>query len=171
MLQSTAPGFDDPLGMLLACHQKIDRQLATLDRLRRHVALQHADEQARTAAAKIIRYFTTAAPNHHADEELSLFPRLLSAAPELSSTIASLERDHADIDARWRRLNPCLAGIVAASGAYLSPRDVNQFCDLNRMHIAREEREILAVAAELLDADALTAIGREMARRRERLGS
>ena len=32
-----APSFDDPLGMLSACHRRIERQLATLARLQRHL--------------------------------------------------------------------------------------------------------------------------------------
>lgn len=169
--RTAAPGFDDPLGMLHACHQRIENQLATLDRLRRHVAANHADDAARIAAGKIIRYFTTAAPNHHADEEQSLFPRLIAAAPELSKTIAGLLGDHGAIDARWRKLHPCLTAIVAASGAYLSAKEVNEFCEINHAHIAREESDILAVAAELLDPSTLATIGHEMATRRERLGS
>src|SRR5262245_5949983 len=32
-----APDFTDPLGMLVACHRRLERQLATLDRLQRHL--------------------------------------------------------------------------------------------------------------------------------------
>jgi hemerythrin-like domain-containing protein len=168
--QQAAPGFDDPLGMLHACHQRMDQQLQTLDRLRRHVVIHHADADARIAAGKIIRYFTTAAPHHHVDEEASLFPRLVAAAPEISGTIAALARDHAAIDAQWRKLLPRLSAIVAGAGAHLPPRDVIAFCDCNQAHIAREERDVLGIAAELLDVDTLAVIGGEMAARRQRLG-
>src|SRR5262245_38516675 len=92
--QAPAPGFDDPLGVLRACHRRMERQLATLERLRKHLPIHHADADARTAASAILRYFDTAAPNHHEDEELSLFPRLIAAAPDIEAVIGSLTRDH-----------------------------------------------------------------------------
>ena len=78
---ATAPSFDDPLGMLAACHGRIERQLATLERLQRHLPEHGCDVDARAAARGILRYFDTAAPNHHADEEASVFPRLRNAVP------------------------------------------------------------------------------------------
>ena len=85
-----APSFDDPLGMLRACHGRIERQLVTLDRLERHLPEHGADADAQAAAAAILRYFDNAAPNHHADEEASVFPRLLARAPDARELIASL---------------------------------------------------------------------------------
>ena len=65
--QAPAPQFDDPLGVLRACHRRMERQLATLSRLRRHLPANHADDDARVAAAATMRYFDTAAPHHHDD--------------------------------------------------------------------------------------------------------
>ena len=93
---ATAPGFDDPLGMLSACHGRIERQLATLERLQRHLPEHGCDVDARAAARGILRYFDTAAPNHHADEEASVFPRLRNAVPgHAEMLVADLEREHA----------------------------------------------------------------------------
>jgi hemerythrin-like domain-containing protein len=162
-----APDFDDPLGMLAACHRRIERQLATLDRLQRHLPEHGCDADARAAARAILKYFDTAAPNHHADEEGSVFPRLAAAVPATARPlIAELESDHVALAVNWRRLRPLLAGIAAGTRANLSPREVDAVRAAYDAHIAREESELIPLAARTFDGATLHAIGREMAARR-----
>ncbi len=164
---STGPSFDDPLGMLCACHRRIERQLATLDRLQRHLPEHGCDTDARAAARGILRYFDTAAPNHHADEEASVFPRLRAALPgRADELIDELGRDHHALAAQWRRLRPLLAGIVAGTRASLSPKQVDDVRTAYAAHIAREEEELIPLAARALDAATLSEVGKEMAARR-----
>jgi hemerythrin-like domain-containing protein len=145
----------------------MERQLATLRRLRRHLPEHHADDDARMAASAILRYFDTAAPNHHRDEEASLLPRLLEAQPDLERFCASIEHDHADLDAQWARLRPLLAAIVARSSGHLPVKAVEAFCASYAAHIAREESTLLDRAQQALGQETLAAIGAEMAKRRE----
>jgi iron-sulfur cluster repair protein YtfE (RIC family) len=165
---SPAPGFDDPVGMLRACHRKMERQLATLARLRRHLPEHHADRDACAAASALLRYFDTAAVNHHADEEASLFPRLREADAGADAMVRSLEDDHAALTARWARLRPLLTAIAARCSGYLPVKDVDEFCAAYAAHIAREEATLLP-RAEALDAATLAKIGAEMALRRNAL--
>jgi hemerythrin-like domain-containing protein len=165
--EATAPSFDDPLGMLSACHGRIERQLATLERLQRHLPEHGCDVDARAAARRILKYFDTAAPNHHADEEASVFPRLMIAASGRADTlIAELEGEHATLAAHWRHLRPQLAGIAAGARANLSPKQVADVRGVYAAHIAREENELIPLAARTFDAAMLAAIGNEMAARR-----
>jgi hemerythrin-like domain-containing protein len=165
--EATAPSFDDPLGMLAACHGRIERQLATLERLQRHLPEHGCDVDARAAARGILRYFDTAAPNHHADEEASVFPRLRAALPgRAEALVADLEREHAALAALWRHLRPRLAGIAAGAHANLSPKEVADLCAAYAAHIAREEGELIPLAARTFDAAILAVIGNEMAARR-----
>jgi hemerythrin-like domain-containing protein len=162
-----APSFDDPLGMLFACHRRIERQLATLIRLQEHLPLHGCDEDARAAARAILKYFDDAAPNHHADEEASLFPRLAAALPgRADALITDLLLDHETLSGNWKKLRPLLAGIAAGARATLPPRLVDAVRAAYDAHIAREDGELFPLAARTLDADALVAIGREMAARR-----
>jgi hemerythrin-like domain-containing protein len=161
-----APGFDDPLGMLKACHRRIERQLATLDRLRRHLPDHGCDADARAAATGILRYFDTAAPHHHADEEESLFPRLLAAAPAAGPLVARLEAEHGVLAERVARLRPALAALAAGHPAELPEDRVNAAAAAYTAHIAAEETELLPLAQKALDAAALATIGAEMAARR-----
>jgi hemerythrin-like domain-containing protein len=163
----TAPSFDDPLGMLTACHRRIERQLATLARLQRHLPEHGCDTDARTAARGILRYFDAAAPNHHADEEDSVFPRLEDALPVRPVTlIAELEDDHALLAARWRKLRPLLAAIAAGQRANLPPKQVAEIAAAYAAHIAREESQLIPLAARTFDSATIAAIGKEMAQRR-----
>jgi hemerythrin-like domain-containing protein len=163
----TAPNFDDPLGMLTACHGRIGRQLETLARLQRHLPEHGCDHDARVAARAILKYFDTAAPNHHADEEGSVFPRLVqSHAGGIEILIADLARDHAALAANWRKLRPLLAAIAGGQRANLSPRQVAFVTAAYEAHIAREERDLIPLAAQTFDAATIAEIGKEMALRR-----
>ena len=161
-----APGFDDPIGVLRACHRRMERQLATLGRLCRHVPANHADADARTAAAAIMRYFDTAAANHHADEERTLLPRLRAARPDLAALCAEIERDHAQLGDGWRRLRPRLAAIAVGRSGYLPLREVDAFRAGYERHIGKEEADLFDAAQVALDAEILAEIGEEMAARR-----
>ncbi len=162
-----APSFDDPLGMLSACHGRIERQLATLERLQRHLPVHGCDVDARVAARAILKYFDGAAPNHHADEEASVFPRLAAAQPDLAaSLVAELAEQHATLATHWRKLRPLLASIAAGQRANLSPKQVADVRALYDAHIAREEAELIPLAARTFDQATLKAIGAEMAARR-----
>jgi hemerythrin-like domain-containing protein len=163
----SAPSFDDPLGLLTACHGRIARQLETLERLQRHLPEHGCDADARAAARGILRYFDSAAPHHHADEEASVFPRLATAHPERSGPlIAELKTEHQALAANWRHLRPLLAGIAAGACTNLSPKQVATVRAAYDAHIAKEEGALLPLARQAFDAATLATIGKEMAARR-----
>jgi hemerythrin-like domain-containing protein len=158
--------------MLGACHRRIERQLATLARLQRHLPEHGCDADASHAARGILRYFDTAAVHHHADEEESVFPRLLVLAPAaVAAPVARLLDDHHGLAAHWRHLRPLLAAIAAGARANLPPAQVEATTAAYREHIAFEDGELIPLAGELLSAEALAEIGREMAARRGLAGT
>lgn len=157
--------FDAPLAMLRACHGRIRRQLATLERLARHLPVAGSDADAKAAARAILKYFDSAAPNHHADEEQSLFPRLV-AATSAAALVDALARQHEELAAMWLKLRPDLAAVAAGTRSVLAPALVRRVRAAYIDHIDREESELLPLAAERLDAATLTTIGAEMAQRR-----
>lgn len=77
--RSPSAGFNEPFEMLDACHERVGRMLALLQRLREHLEGGRADEPARQAARDVMRYFDLAAPHHHQDEETHVFPALLAS--------------------------------------------------------------------------------------------
>ena len=164
-------GFEAPLEMLSACHGRIERQCATLRRLVPHLASHGADEDARAAAASIMRYFDNAAKHHHEDEEKDLFPALIESMTGsdpvcLREMTQGLAEEHRELEARWRHLRAKLEQIVAGSAVPLSSEDVQALVRLYERHMEREEQELLPMAARLLSDDALERIGRSMRERR-----
>ena len=71
--------------------------------------------------------------------------------------VADLEREHAALGAQWRHLRPLLAGIAAGVRANLSPKEVAGVRAAYAAHIAREEGELIPLAARTFDAAALAA--------------
>ena len=169
--RTPAAGFDDPIELWLACHERVRRFCRLLQRLPEHVAAHGADPQAREAAQGIRRYFNEAAPRHHADEETDLFPRLLRRAPAeraeaLRATLAALEAEHAANDARWRKLDAALTGIESGRAVALDPRALDDFVTTYQAHIGVEESAVLEALREWLDESDWRAISAAMAQRR-----
>lgn len=148
---AAASGFEAPLEMLSGCHRRVERQCATLRRLVAHLLGRDPDEDASAAAAAVMRYFDTAAKDHHADEEIALFPALIesmagSDAICIRELIDSLTLEHRALDSRWQRLREVLHVISAGDSVSLDPTDVEPFICLHERHIAREEAELLPMA-------------------------
>jgi Uncharacterized conserved protein len=161
----TLPSFESPIELLTACHDKVRRFASLCGRLAEHTARHGADGQARTAAAGIVRYFTVAAPLHHADEEADLFPALRGLGEDvLTATMQALEDDHEALDALWEQARPWLEAVQQGS-AGAAPAALAQFAARYLRHIEREEREVFPFAARL-PKPTLRAIGQRMAQRR-----
>jgi len=170
-LFNAAPGLDEPIEMLAACHGRIAEQCHTLSRLVDHLRTHGADEQAAQAASAVIRYFDTAGENHHCDEEEDLFPALRRFAGrrslEVEVLLAALLMEHSRMRAAWRGvLRPQLEAIAARSGSTLDAAQVQHFATLYCNHIDRENVELLPLARTILGDEELRRLGESMAARR-----
>jgi hemerythrin-like domain-containing protein len=166
-----APGFDEPLEMLAACHERIEAQLCTLEKLIEHVAGHGADASAREAAGQVMRYFDTAGAAHHRDEDEDVFPLLRRLAaerdrPEVSAVINGLEEDHATMDLQWSRLRERLDAIATGRDARLDTEDVGRFAWLYRRHMEKESALVLPFARETVGETERAVLGSRMAARR-----
>ena len=128
-------GYEAPFEMLDACHERVERMLRLLHKLRAHLQASGWDAQAAEAA-----------PRHHEDEERHVFPAVLAApdAPALPHTgtddgtgadsgksdgdgtgnsctdsgtslhavVRRLLQDHADMQTRWASARPVLERIA-----------------------------------------------------------
>lgn len=164
---AAAPGFDDPLEMLIACHGRIEAQCDTLRKLMEHLPIHGNDVQAGQAARAILRYFDTAGRHHHEDEERDLFPHLLATHnPAARALIAQLQNEHLGMDAAWQRLRPPLLDIAEARSAKLDKKIAVKFIEVHVQHIAIENGQLLPLAATILNARQLRTLGDNMAARR-----
>jgi hemerythrin-like domain-containing protein len=168
-------GFSEPLGLLSDCHRRIEHFLQLLidTTTRAAGATLTAPQRADLEAA--LSYFATAAPRHTADEEESLFPRLLAcegeAAAAATETIVRLEKDHLEADRRhivvdvlvrtWLAEGTLDQDATAELRVHLS-----SLLAIYRDHIAVEDRHLFPAAARLLSFDQMSEIGAEMAARR-----
>jgi hemerythrin-like domain-containing protein len=167
ILPTAAPSFDTPLDMLRACHERIQAQCATLHKLLAHLPQHGADLQAQQAARAVLRYFDTAGPHHHDDEEHDLFPPLrASGNAEVVALTDRLLEQHLAMDAAWQSLRPLLQALAEGNAAALNRDAVEIFTAAYEQHIALENGQLLPLAARLLDTAQLATIGAAMAKRR-----
>lgn len=164
---ATAPTFDAPLEMLRACHSRIMAQCSTLTKLLQYLPEHGCDAQARQAAQAILRYFNTAGQYHHQDEEMDLFPLLLSTpSTEAHDLVMRLIGQHHDMESAWLRLHPMLQAIAEGTADKLEEKAVVNFILLYDRHIVLENAQLLPLAAELLSDQASSVLGNKMAARR-----
>jgi hemerythrin-like domain-containing protein len=159
------PSFDDPVGMLLACHGRIRDQLVTLERV--VVALREGGADrlaaARLALADPLRYFAEAGVRHSMDEDASVFPRVQHAAiPELTT-------EHRELEAIFMALRTVAVRVVAGDITDELIADLATHVEAlargYREHLHKEEAEVFPLVAAL-DEKELRAIGIEMRIRR-----
>ncbi|MFZ3289126.1 MAG: pyridoxamine 5'-phosphate oxidase [Telluria sp.] len=170
-LPSSAPGFDQPIAVLKHCHDRIRKQLATMQKLLAHLPQHGADSQARQAAQAILAYFEKAAPLHHEDEEHNLVPMLLAVAKDddaalLDELVPGILEDHRQMDAMWQSLQAQLAAIASGSAATLGPAEVERFVQRYTAHMEREETQIAPMAKRLFSAADMAQLGAAMQLRR-----
>ena len=172
-LHTPAVGFDQPFEMLEACHERMLRSLDLLQKLVRHVAQQGGDTSAQQAARDVVRYFDVAAPLHHEDEERHIFPALLTPGSDarLQATVRHLQAEHVHMTALWQRIRPPLQALAQGEPhqPVFSAADAAQMAEFVRIyeqHLQQEEGLIYPAARQHTPADALPAMGQEMAARR-----
>lgn len=170
LVSSPAAGFEQPFEMLEACHERVQRMLALLERLRAHLREHGADTQAQQAARDVMRYFDIAAPHHHQDEELHVFPRLLALGDaRIQAVVQRLQRDHLAMESNWQRARQVLVLVAEGRIDTPAPEDdaaLDDFASLYGEHIAAEEDIAYPAARALMDAADIAAAGQEMMRRR-----
>lgn len=170
---SPGAGFEAPFEMLGACHERVERMLALLARLQQHLLAHGLDDAARQAARDVMRYFDLAAPLHHQDEEIHVFPPLL-AGPDtgLRAVVQRLLQDHRDMEAAWPAARKVLQAISDSPAAYWTPPDAGQTAALNRFaalyvrHLTDEDQLAYPAAQAALTDDALRAMSLDMMQRR-----
>ncbi len=178
--QSQAPAqrfgssYAQPFELLSACHERVERSLQLLMRLCQHLKTRGLDASAREAATDVRRYFDIAAPLHHEDEELHVFPVLEQLDDEhLQTVCAQLREDHQRIHAQWEVLRALLAqldglpdGPLPALQLEVLHRAGDTFVDVHKEHLRLENQLVFPCAEQRLNAAQQQAMGEEMASRR-----
>ena len=167
-------GLEAPFEMLAACHERVERMLALQARLQQHLLDKGCDEPARQAARDVMRYFDLAAPLHHQDEELHVFPPLL-AGPHtgLHALVQRLIQEHRQMEAAWVQARSVLQAIADSSPAAgwtpLTPAQtqaLEDFSVLYRQHLEDENTIAYPAAQAALPPEAVQAMSEDMMQRR-----
>ena len=152
------PGFDNPIGLLRACHDKILAHCALLEQL-----LESPDT---AMAQQVVRYFSTSAIQHHRDEEEDLFPLINRQSMKIAELVHQLRQQHEQLDQLWSSLAPALRSLPKDGFDAEFRARATEFCTLYREHIQRENRELLPLASSSLSRQQLGVVGEKMAARR-----
>ena len=166
-------GPEAPFEMLEACHERVQRSLQLLHRLIDHLQNKGHDASAALAASDVLRYFKVAAPLHHQDEELHVFPPLLALQDaQVTAVVEQLLSDHRAMEQAWIPAAQVLDMVAAPTSLPWQALDAAQllqlqhFAGLYTAHIALEESLVYPKARESLSAAALQAMSADMVARR-----
>ena len=164
-------GPEAPFELLVACHERVQRSLALLHKLQDYLAQKGWDEQAAEAAKDVLSYFEIAAPLHHQDEELHVFPMLADADDaKLVAAVAGLRADHARMEALWAGLRVTLLAWSRPDSAGDIDAVVREramaFDGLYAAHVLTEEGTVFPAARARMVSAELAAMSADMERRR-----
>lgn len=168
--KSSPTGAASAFGVLDECHRHTLGALATLEAVVASLDCGPVDAQTRTAAAAVVRHFSTTARQHHEDEERHVFPKLAASSDvAMQQAVSRLLQDHLWLEEDWRELQPALDAIACGQSWFdvaVLREGAGIFAALSREHIALEESCLYPVARALLGAGELHYMEREMTARR-----
>lgn len=171
--RAPAVGFEAPFEMLFACHERVERMLELLSKLRKHLVENGWDAQAASAAADVMRYFDLAAPQHHLDEEIHVFPAVLALKNgRLDLLVYRLKQEHLEMEKLWAGVRialDCVTKANAQNWMCFSDQDnanLDLFISAYKEHINDEEIYIYPAAAKVLSPEQLESMSHDMMRRR-----
>lgn len=170
---SPAVGFEQPYEMLDACHERVRRSLDLLGRLVDSIASKGNDKQTQSASSDVLRYFDLAAPLHHQDEELHVFPRLLAQGSAAQrDTVLRLQAEHRRMEQDWAVLRTALLrwrepGCTEAVDT-ATHEAAMRFVALYTEHLNTEDTLVFPAARAFTPAGELEGMGAEMQARRKR---
>jgi len=165
-------GFDNPIGMLMDCHRRIEHFLGILCAVVERAHGRTLTQEEIGAVTASIRYFRTGGKRHNDDEEESLFPRLRQGgAVGALGDLESLEHDHETANGLHTAAETLYEKWISAGS--LNEEEERELCScvqtlrqLYSQHIRIEEQLVFPMAAQLLDPDAVRMMGEEFRRRR-----
>ena len=166
LFNTDSASFDEPVSMLLACHDKVKRFCRQLNALPAHVAAHGMDAAAQQAVVQIRRYFNQAAPLHHLDEEADFFPLLRQYCPEAAADLDFLQAQHDVLHQTWAKLDAHLQALASGSLNIVDADLIARYTGLYAQHTAIEE-PWFARGQAAIDAEKMAAIGKNMAARRK----
>lgn len=140
--RAAAPALP-PMEMLERTHAQVMVTLERFSMLLARLESHGVDELARDMAADICSFFAKEARQHHADEDVHVFPTLLASGDaQLVQHVERLQQDHGWLEEDWIELGPQLDALSRGYSWYdldALRSAVEVFTQLYHEHIALEE--------------------------------
>lgn len=164
--------FEQPIELLLSCHEKIIHFSSALLKLSIALKLDGWNDEMTASSDQIRRYFNVAASEHHLDEEIHLFPAIIALDPEFkqaksTETLKVLHRlikEHVESDLLWETLNTMLE--EKSDDFILLEELAQEFKTSMHEHARIENEEIFPYAQTHISTSELKKIGLAIAERR-----
>lgn len=146
--------------------------LSLLARARTYGVEHGCDAAFEDAIQDVIRYFDKAAPQHHLDEEVHVFPSVLSMNDQgLTEIVHRLQREHKKMEILWQQVRCVLISVITEGR--VSPvfnahenRLMDDFDAIYNRHISDEESKIYPMSSRSLTSQELLKMSKEMMFRR-----
>ena len=170
--RSPAVGCDEPFEMLIACHERVQRMLDLLDRARTQALTKGCDANLNSAFTDVMRYFDLAAPQHHLDEELHVFPIVLAKGNQSQKEIVRvLIQDHETMAHLWQNVRSILSKVIQTPRDFpvFSQQDndlMDDFRNAYARHISNEELSIYPASIQFMSIHDIASMSEEMKVRR-----
>lgn len=162
-------GFDDPIGMLIDCHRRIEHFLHILCVVVERATARALSVEETAAVEAALHYFRVGGRRHTADEEESLFPRIKERS--VLDELEALEQDHEtalrlheEVEAaytRWIR-----SGSIRTEEHLRLSTLTARLKRLYVEHVRIEEESVFPHAADTFNLETLHAMGEEFRKRR-----
>jgi hemerythrin-like domain-containing protein len=168
---SPSASFDDPVAMLFECHNRVRISLDLLQKICVHLKTKGQNGHTASAATDVLRYFDIAAPLHHQDEELHVFPALRrSHVVAIQTYVGRAQADHVRISDQWSVLRRVLLDLASGKTKTMWSQtfsdQVQSFVATHEEHLSIEEQLLFPALAMSVVAEELEDIGLEMQQRR-----
>lgn len=170
--RSPGVGCEAPFEMLEACHERVQRMLALLSRARVYGKVHGCDESFINAINDVVRYFESAAPQHHLDEERHVFPIILKLNNyDLSETVIRLKKEHRRMKILWTSLRVIFSLVTKfkPQKPVFSTEEnflIDEFISIYEIHILVEERKIYPESIKRITDGELSDMSLDMMQRR-----
>jgi hemerythrin-like domain-containing protein len=157
--------------MLFECHNRVRISLDLLQKLCAHLQTKGQDEHTASAATDILRYFDIAAPLHHQDEELHVFPALRkSHVVAIQTYVERAQADHIRMNDQWSALRTRLLDVASCRLETKQSQalydQANSFAATYNEHLNIEEQLLFPALSMAVGAEELEGMGLEMQQRR-----
>jgi hemerythrin-like domain-containing protein len=168
----SADSSSDPIGLLLACHERIRQHLTLAQRI--VDAMDPTASELSESASSLVRYFERALPLHHHDEQELLLAalRMHPLPSSIDEALSVMCAEHAVIDPAleaaiqlWRRLRDEPLQLSSLREELMQKTLL--VSTLLLAHLEREERDIFEPATRLLSEEDKRSLTQQMRQRRQ----